>query len=321
MIYKKSQTGPGFTIVELLVVIVVIGILAAITIVSYTGISAKANIAAISSDLANAKKQFAMYYTEHGVYPTSLNGNKCLTNTTLTPITDTNYCLKPSSGNDITITGATNTAYTLTSVKGDLTYKVTNLQSPTASVDGTDWLVIGAQTWAKKNLDVGTRIDGTVTQTDNSSIEKYCYGDNPANCTANNNGGLYQWDEAMQYSTTEGAQGICPANSHIPSDNDWKILEMQLGMTQAQADANSWRGTDQGMQLKSGGTSGLNMPLLGYRETAGSFIGQTLYSNSWSSSDFNASTAGGRTLYSGRDTAGRSTYSKSYGFSVRCLGN
>ncbi|MDK2899387.1 MAG: hypothetical protein PWQ10_574, partial [Patescibacteria group bacterium] len=51
--YSKLSSQ-AFTIVELLVVIVVIGILAAITIVSYTGITGKANEAAIQSELSSA---------------------------------------------------------------------------------------------------------------------------------------------------------------------------------------------------------------------------------------------------------------------------
>jgi prepilin-type N-terminal cleavage/methylation domain-containing protein len=50
---KRNVKSSGFTIVELLVVIVVIGILAAITIVTYAGISRKATISALQSDLAN----------------------------------------------------------------------------------------------------------------------------------------------------------------------------------------------------------------------------------------------------------------------------
>lgn len=62
MAYMKKKKEPliirrsdGFTIVELLVVIVVIGILAVITIVSYSGISARASEATLAADLANAK--------------------------------------------------------------------------------------------------------------------------------------------------------------------------------------------------------------------------------------------------------------------------
>ncbi|MDK2899180.1 MAG: hypothetical protein PWQ10_367, partial [Patescibacteria group bacterium] len=68
-----NKTSPAFTIVELLIVIVIIGILAAITLVSYTGITSKANIATVQSDLSNASKKLAMYYAEHGTYPTSLD--------------------------------------------------------------------------------------------------------------------------------------------------------------------------------------------------------------------------------------------------------
>ncbi|MDD2230939.1 MAG: FISUMP domain-containing protein, partial [Candidatus Cloacimonetes bacterium] len=126
-------------------------------------------------------------------------------------------------------------------------------------------------------------ITGTTEQTNNSTLEKYCYSNTESNCTTY--GGLYQWDEVMQYVTTEGTQGMCPAGSHVPSDNDWKILEMQLGMTQAQADATDWRGTDQGTRLKSSGSSGLNMLLAGYRDTSSSFIYLSSVTTLWTSSE------------------------------------
>ena len=64
---------------------------------------------------------------------------------------------------------------------------------------------IGSQCWLRENLDVGTMVLGAQEQTDNGTIEKYCYDDNPANCATY--GGLYQWNEAMQYDTTARGAG------------------------------------------------------------------------------------------------------------------
>lgn len=73
--YSKSpNVRPGFTIVELLIVIVVIGILAAITIVAYNGVQDRARNATIQSDLANFAKKIeaARVDTSDGLYPASL---------------------------------------------------------------------------------------------------------------------------------------------------------------------------------------------------------------------------------------------------------
>lgn len=62
----------GFTIVELLIVVVVIAILAAISIVAYNGIQERAILSTLKSDIANAAKQMELANAETGSYPTSL---------------------------------------------------------------------------------------------------------------------------------------------------------------------------------------------------------------------------------------------------------
>lgn len=75
--YKQSS---GFTIVELLIVVVVIGILAAITIVAYNGVQTRSRDSQRDTDLANIQKALELYYADNGTYPsgggsTSINGS------------------------------------------------------------------------------------------------------------------------------------------------------------------------------------------------------------------------------------------------------
>jgi len=68
---RQSRYRRGFTIVELLIVIVVIGLLAAIAIVAYSGIRDRAQRAALQSDLASAAKKMQLARAEDGSYPSS----------------------------------------------------------------------------------------------------------------------------------------------------------------------------------------------------------------------------------------------------------
>ncbi|NOX85552.1 MAG: PKD domain-containing protein [Chlorobi bacterium] len=113
-------------------------------------------------------------------------------------------------------------------------------------------VLIGDQCWLKENLDIGVMILDT-TQTDNGVIEKYCYDDDPDYCDLY--GGLYLWDEMMQYTEEESTQGICPPGWHIPSDEEWKVLEgtvdSQYGVGDPEWDRTMERGYDAGINLKS----------------------------------------------------------------------
>jgi len=86
---------------------------------------------------------------------------------------------------------------------------------------------IGNQTWMAENLNVGIRIDGSQVQSNNGITEKYCYGNFDSKCAVF--GGLYLWDEVMQYDTVEGTKGICPIGWHVPTDGEWATLTNFLG--------------------------------------------------------------------------------------------
>jgi len=112
------------------------------------------------------------------------------------------------------------------------------------------------QCWMKENLNVGVRIPGSGLQTNNGVVEKYCYGNSDAMCATY--GGLYIWDEMMQYSQEPRSQGICPGGWHIPTDAEISILEGGVDSYYPIGDpvwnTMALRGYDCGKNLKS--TSG-----------------------------------------------------------------
>jgi uncharacterized protein (TIGR02145 family) len=110
---------------------------------------------------------------------------------------------------------------------------------------------IGTQTWMAENLK-------TTKFNDNSSIPNvtgnsawsnlttpgYCWYNNDEATNKPLYGALYNW-----YAAKTGK--LCPTGWHVPTDTEFKTLEMSLGMTQSQADVTLWRGTNEGDQMKS----------------------------------------------------------------------
>jgi type II secretion system protein G len=80
MSYNRKQSG--FTIVELLIVIVVIGILAALVITTFTGIQQKARDTERQTDIKAIYGQVEAYYAQNGKYPTLANVNDATWRTT-----------------------------------------------------------------------------------------------------------------------------------------------------------------------------------------------------------------------------------------------
>lgn len=74
---KYSRTESGFTIVELLIVVVVIGILAAITIVAYTNVQSRAYNAQVTGNVSQFNTALKAYAAENDSYP-SFGGSACL---------------------------------------------------------------------------------------------------------------------------------------------------------------------------------------------------------------------------------------------------
>ena len=113
---NRRQNQKAFTIVELLIVIVVIGILAAITIVAYNGIQSRARASQASAALSQAKKKLELYKVDNSSYPAT--GNLAAAD-----IKDGDVSYQYTSDG---------TTYCLTGTAATTSYKVTDTTAPIA---------------------------------------------------------------------------------------------------------------------------------------------------------------------------------------------
>jgi uncharacterized protein (TIGR02145 family) len=184
---------------------------------------------------------------------------------------------------------------------------------------------IGNQEWMAENL---AYLPAVSPPDSGSSIvpRQYVYGfidTDEAAAKDNQNykdyGVLYNWP---------AAKVACPPGWHLPSDDEWKQLEIALGMTQDQVDATGWRGTDQGTQMKA--TSGWNSNGNGTNSSgfaalpAGSRLSDGMSGIGgggvwWSSTEANTSGAYGRGMNYIYGNVYRDYIGKEDGFSVRCV--
>ena len=189
-------------------------------------------------------------------------------------------------------------------------------------------VTIGTQTWMAQNLRTTKYNDGTNIPlvTDNTawsqlSTPAYCWYDNDATYKTVF-GGLYNWQ------VVETGK-LCPTGWHIPSDEEWKTLEMHLGMTSQDADESDLRGTSQGKKLKSTGgwfndgngtdDSGFKALGGGFRYSGdGSFHSMKKYGYWWTST---SATEGAwqRYLYYDNDGVYRYDNNKGRACSIRCI--
>jgi len=165
---------------------------------------------------------------------------------------------------------------------------------------------IGTQCWMAANLEYGTTIASSAMQRDNCQPEKYCFQDNPANCSSS--GGRYQWDEVMHYDGAQGSQGLCPPGWHIPTESDWNTLFNSFI-------SNGFAGSP----LKITGYSGFNALLSGIRFENSTWNFDNFATLFWSSTAHGPNKAWAHGMNSFNPSVSYYPSLKSNAFSVRCL--
>ena len=155
----------------------------------------------------------------------------------------------------------------------------------------------------------------------------------------------YSWYNFQTYGDTYGAQynwyavetgKLCPAGWHVPSDEEWQVMEMHLGLSSGEAQSTGFRGIQgEGGKLKDTGTEHWDSPNTGATNETG-FTGLPggvrtsgvmslgRYGHWWTSTP---ETVGphlygwNRALHYGESRIYRGNNPASYGYSVRCIKN
>jgi type II secretory pathway pseudopilin PulG len=117
--FRRSE---GFTLVEILIIIVIIGLLAAIAIPQFISYRSRAIDAQLKSDLRNAAVAVESYFTKKSVYPASLAEIQ-------------GYGFHPTDGVTLAITIVTPNSYSLTAAKPGGTQPSFTFSSSTGSIN------------------------------------------------------------------------------------------------------------------------------------------------------------------------------------------
>ncbi len=191
-------------------------------------------------------------------------------------------------------------------------------------------ILIGTQCWIAKNLSTSKYNDGTPiphviidTEWEALTGPGYCWYLNDSTTYGATYGAMYNW-----YTVNTG--NLCPTGWHIPTDDEWKTMEMYIGMSQSQADNTGYRGTNEGTKLKSthswleygNGTDVVGFTALpgGYRLLTGFFNSLGYHGLWWTATEYSSTNAWGREIHYSNETIGRNNYfEKRLGISVRCI--
>ena len=197
---------------------------------------------------------------------------------------------------------------------------------------------IGEQCWFAENLrstsySNGDEIPGELDDSNWSATTlgaRTVYGEGSS--TVQNGSGdetlnLTNYGRLYNAYAVDDNRGLCPNDWHVPTHADWATLEIELGMSEVEANATGWRGSDQGSQLKASssdtpswnGTNSSQFSGLpgGYRSYLGNMVSADLYGVFWCQ-EMNQKMLGG--IY---DQVYSVVYTEEHdnrsGFSVRCV--
>jgi uncharacterized protein (TIGR02145 family) len=224
-------------------------------------------------------------------------------------------------------------------IVSSMVLNLTVKRTTVTDIDGNVYktVKISNQWWMAENLKVTKYRNGgpipNVTEDSvwaNLSTGAYCDYNNDTNNVATY-GRLYNW-----YAVND-SRNIAPEGWHVPSDEEWRQLEMALGMSQSDTDNTGFRGTDEGGKMKTTGTieegsglwhspiegatneSGFSALPGGCREHFGYCDGMDYDAMLWSATESYDVFAWCRCMSRVSSAVYRHNHYKRSGFSVRCV--
>ena len=206
--------------------------------------------------------------------------------------------------------------------------------STVTDVDGNVYktVKIGNQWWMAENLAVASFSDGSsLDYISEDSIESLWENTTLAAYTSLNDG---QYGLSYNFAVVENVKDIAPEGWHVPTDEDWKILEKEIGMSASETEALGWRGNIEAEKLTSlyssgwpGGAALFGTDEFGFNAKPGGcrvFNGQTNFQGNvafWWTSTTSGNEAWYRYIDANQTRIFRQHTYKGYGMSIRCVKN